>query len=239
MFLVTKPSWSLGVHPVRGEDFLPVFDETLQIAEDIREAGPVVFPVLGIHPAEITKLTERMSLAEAEELMKGGLDLAAQHVAEGKAVALKSGRPHYEVAPDIWDASNRVLAHAICLAADCGCALQIHAESGPCDDVLDMAHDAHMAQDRIVKHFAVPETSLVPSFIARQENLAQIIAGGRECMMESDYMDDNTRPGAVIGPKSVPRFTRRLLESEQVTSEQMWKVHRDTPSRVYGVSIEQ
>jgi len=172
MFLVTKPSWSLGVHPVRDDDFLPVFEETLQIAEDIREAGPVVFPVLGVHPAEITKLTERMSLVEAEELMKGGLDLAAQYVAEGKAVALKSGRPHYEVAPDIWDASNRVLAHAICLAADCECALQIHAESGPCDDVLDMARDANMAQDRIVKHFAVPETSLVPSFIARHENLA-------------------------------------------------------------------
>jgi TatD-related deoxyribonuclease len=101
-----------------------------------------------------------------------------------------------------------------------------------------MARDAHMAPDRIVKHFAVPETSLVPSFIARQENLAQIIAGGRKCMMESDYMDDNTRPGAVIGPKSVPRFTRRLLETEQVTSEQMWKVHHDTPSKVYGVSIE-
>ena len=238
MFLVTKPSWSLGVHPVRGEDFMPVFEETLKIAEDIREAGPVVFPVLGVHPAEITKLTERMSLAEAEELMKRGLDLAAKQVAEGQAVALKSGRPHYEVAPEIWAASNRVLAHAIILAAECGCALQIHAESGPCDDVLDMARSAHMPPDRIVKHFAVPETSLVPSFIARHEDLAQIIAGGRECMMESDFMDDNTRPGSVIGPKSVPRFTRRLLESDQVTTEQMWRVHRDTPSRVYGVSIE-
>ena len=238
LFLVTKPSWSLGVHPVRGGDFLPVFEETLQIAEDIRKAGPVVFPVFGVHPAEITKLSERMSLAEAEELMKSGLDLAAQYVAEGKAVALKSGRPHYEVTPEIWAASNRVLLHAISLAADCGCALQIHAESGPCDDVFDMARKAHMLPDRIVKHFAVPETSLVPSFIARHENLVEIVASGRECMMESDYMDDNTRPGSVIGPKSVPRFTRRFLETEQVTTEQMWKVHRDTPSRVYGVSIE-
>lgn len=238
LFLVTKPSWSLGVHPVRGKDFSPVFEETLQIAEEIRDAGPVVFPVFGVHPAEITKLTERMSLAEAEELMKSGLDLAAEHVAEGKAVALKSGRPHYEVTPEIWAASNRVLAHAICLATECGCALQIHAESGPCDDVLEMARDAHMPKDRIVKHFAVPETALIPSFIARHEGLGQIIAGGRECMMESDYMDDNTRPGSVIGPKSVPRFTRRLLETDQVTTEQMWKVHRDTPSRVYGVSIE-
>lgn len=238
MFLVTKPSWSLGVHPVQGGDFSQVFEETLQIATDIRQAGPVVFPVLGVHPAEISKLTERMTLAEAEELMKSGLNLAAHYVAEGQAVALKSGRPHYEVTPEVWAASNRVLAHALSLAADCGCALQIHAESGPCEDVLAMARAAHIPSDRIVKHFAVPETPLVPSFIAKHEDLARIITGGRECMMESDYMDDNTRPGAVIGPKSVPRFTRRLIEAEQVTAEQMWKVHRDTPSRVYGVSIE-
>src|SRR5512145_955164 len=72
LFLVSKPSWSLGVHPSCGADYARVFDETLRVADLVRGAGPVVFPVLGVHPAEISRLTERMSPAEAAGLMKSG-----------------------------------------------------------------------------------------------------------------------------------------------------------------------
>ena len=88
---------------------------------------------------------------------------------EGKAVALKSGRPHYEVSPEILAASNDVLAHALALAADCRCALQIHAESGPCADIAEMARQADMPVDRVVKHYGSPDTPLHPSLIAKHE----------------------------------------------------------------------
>jgi TatD-related deoxyribonuclease len=55
--------------------------------------------------------------------------------------------------------------------------------------------------------------------------------------MESDYMDENGSPGAVIGPKSVPRFTRRLLEKGLITTEDIYRIHTETPSKVYGVEI--
>ena len=55
-------------------------------------------------------------------------------------------------------------------------------------------------------------------------------------MMESDYMDENSRPGSVIGPKSVPRSPdgswRRGL-----TEEAAYRIHVATPSRTYGVEI--
>src|SRR5512139_3036656 len=63
IFLVSKPSWSLGIYPSRGADYASVFDETLRIADLIREIGITVFPVLGVHPAEISRLMERGSLA--------------------------------------------------------------------------------------------------------------------------------------------------------------------------------
>lgn len=90
----------------------------------VRETGLVVYPVLGIHPAEISRLAERMNLDEAAGVMMAGLDLAANHIEEGEAVALKSGRPHYEVAPEVLAASNAVLFHALELGAACGCAVQ-------------------------------------------------------------------------------------------------------------------
>jgi TatD-related deoxyribonuclease len=238
IFLVSKPSWSLDVHPSNGTDYARVFDETLRVAELIREIGLVVFPVLGVHPAEIGRLTERMSLADATALMKSGLDCAATYVHEGKAVALKSGRPHYEVSQEVLAASNEILSHALQLAAGCSCALQIHAETGPCADVAEMAAAAHMPVERVVKHYGSPDTPLHPSLIAKHEALPQLIREHRRFTMESDYMDENSRPGAVIGPKSVPRYTNKLVESGQMTVEDCFFIHAETIGRVYGVTVE-
>jgi len=136
LFLVSKPSSSFGIFPRTGKDYVPVFDQTLAVAESIRNIGITVFVVLGVHPAEITRLAGEGTIEQAASTMEEGLTVAAGYVREGKAVALKSGRPHYETTPDILDASNRVLSHAFSLAGDLGCAVQVHAESGPCSDML-------------------------------------------------------------------------------------------------------
>ncbi|HDR73242.1 MAG TPA: hydrolase TatD [Methanoculleus sp.] len=237
LFLVTKPSWSCGVEPSQAGDFREVFDRTIAIAEQVRTAGLCVFVVLGVHPAEITRLSARMELGGAAALMRGALDLAAGYVAEGRAVAIKSGRPHYPVDDAIWVASNGVLAHALALGAETGCAVQIHAESGPCADVAEMADAAGIGRGRVVKHFATPDTPLVPSLIAKHEAIPALAREMRAFTMESDYMDENRRPGAVIGPKSVPRFTRRLFEAGELDEDDVFRIHAETPSRVYGVDI--
>ena len=237
IFLVSKPSWSFGVTPGKGEDYLPVFEGTLAVARQVRDLGIVVFPVLGVHPAEITKLAEVVGLPRAEQVMIEGLDVAARFVARGEAVALKSGRPHYEVPAEVLDASNRVLRHALILAREHGCAVQLHAEGGPCADVVGMAKEAGLPIEKVVKHFATPDTPLVPSFIARHEAIPGLAAAGRPFTMESDFMDENSRPGSVIGPRSVPRFTRRLLETGEMTEEAARRIHVETPSRTYGVEI--
>lgn len=238
MFLVTKPSWSFGIEPSRGSDFAPVFDKTLRIADEIRDIGVGVGVILGVHPAEITRLGERMDLAAAAALMKDALDLAARYVQEGAAVGLKSGRPHYPVDAAVWSASNDVLSHALSLGKELGCAVQLHAESGPCADIAILAREIGIPLLKVVKHFATPDTLLMPSMIAKHEAIPEMARSGRIFTMESDYMDENTRPGAVLGPKSVPRFTRRLLESGALSIEDACRIHADAPSRIYGVEIE-
>jgi len=237
MFLVSLPSWTLGVHPSSGADYSRVFDETLRVAELVAGTGVVVFPVLGVHPAEITRFMERMPLPDAVATMQGGIDCAARYVREGRAVALKSGRPHYDVSPEILAASNEVLAHALDCAADCGCALQIHAETGPCSDIVDLARRAGVPVERVVKHYASPDTPLHPSLIAKHEGIPDLVQSGRPFTMESDYMDSNDRPGAVIGPKSVPRYTNLLLAAGKMTEEDCFRIHAETIQNVYGVTV--
>jgi TatD-related deoxyribonuclease len=237
IFLVSKPSWSLSMYPSSGADYTAVFDETLRVAGLIEEIGVIVYPVLGVHPAEVSRLSERMSLPEAADIMKAGIDCAADYVKEGKAVALKSGRPHYSVSPEVLTVSNDILIHALIRAAECRCALQIHAESGPCNDVAEMARVAGFPVEQVVKHYGSPDTPLHPSLIAKHEAIPQLTRTRRAFTMESDFMDENSRPGAVIGPKSVPRFTYQLLHDDLITEEDCYRIHAETVERVYGVRI--
>jgi len=237
IFLVSKPSWSLSVYPSCGADFMAVFDETLRVARLTEETGIVVYPVLGIHPAEISRLVERFTLPEAADIMKAGIDCAAEYIKEGKAVALKSGRPHYEVSPEILTASNDILTHALNCAAECRCALQIHAESGPCCDVAEMAGNVCFPPERVVKHYGSPDTPLHPSLIANHDAIPKMAYEKRTFTMESDFMDENSRPGAVIGPKSVPRYTYQLLRNGLITEDDCFRIHAETVGKVYGVRI--
>ena len=52
-------------------------------------------------------------------------------------------------------------------------------------------------------------------------------------MLETDYMDDPRRPGAVLGPKTVPKRTRQLLEAG-LDEEILYNTHVDLPERIYG-----
>jgi TatD-related deoxyribonuclease len=237
LFLVSKPSWSLGIYPSSGADYASVFDETIRIGHMISGLGIVVYPVIGIHPAEISHLSERLGLEAAVSVMKRGLELAARYVTDGGAYALKSGRPHYEVTPIILAASNDILEYALQLSKECSCALQIHAEGGPCHDIVEMVRRANISPSRVVKHYATPETQLLPSFIANHDAIPSLSREKRRFTMESDYMDENSRPGAVTGPKSVPRFTKQLLSKGLISEEDCHRIHAETVEMTYGVPI--
>ncbi|MDD1674952.1 MAG: TatD family hydrolase [Methanomicrobiales archaeon] len=238
MVLVTKPSWSHGILPRDGSDFAAVFDATIATAEQVRSLGLGVFVVLGVHPAEITRLSGLCGMEGAVAVMQDGLSTAARYIAEGKAIGLKSGRPHYKASPEIMEASQRVLTHAISLAADHRCALQIHAESGPCSDIAELARRNRVDPLRVIKHYAIPETPLMPSLLARHPAVPDLCRRKAPFLMESDFMDEDSRPGAVSGPKSVPRTTLHLLSEHAISEEDVWRVHAETVAKVYGVEVQ-
>ena len=51
--------------------------------------------------------------------------------------------------------------------------------------------------------------------------------------LETDYMDDPRRPGAVLGPKTVPKRTKQLLEAG-VEEDVLWTTHHELAMKVYG-----
>ena len=58
--------------------------------------------------------------------------------------------------------------------------------------------------------------------------------------METDYLDDPNRPGAVLGPKTVPKRTQQLVDDllkmrdRDEVEEVLMHVHSIWPGHLYG-----
>ena len=238
LLVVNKPSWHLGPLPESRDDFEHVFETTIDVAarasEELRGRA---WPVLGVHPGLISRLVGDRGFApgEAGELMRAGLDVAAEYASDGDAVALKSGRPHYEVSDAVWAASNEVIRHACERAAETGVALQLHTEATEdLTDVAEWAEDAGLPPERVVKHYASGELDgVTKSVMCEKDYLETAVEAGEPFLMETDFVDDADRPGAVMGPKTVPRRVRWLRE--QGHDDAIRVAHVETPEAVYGI----
>ncbi|WP_338729422.1 TatD family hydrolase [Haladaptatus sp. DJG-WS-42] len=239
LLVVNKPSWHLLDREVEGAaDFREVFELTVGAVEQATELlDGRAWAVLGVHPALISRLVgERdFSPAEARDLMQTGLDVAAEFVEDGRALALKSGRPHYEVSDAVWEASNDVMKHVFALGAAHDCAVQLHTEtSEDLSDVAEWAAARGLPRHKVVKHYSVGKLDgPTPSVLADTDRLETALDEDKPFLMETDFIDDPDRPGAVLGPKTVPRRVNWLLESGY--EEAVRVAHVETPKAVYDI----
>ncbi len=245
VFLVNLLCHHYEIRPKSGADFKEMFEKHLNL---VRKANKIVkaYAVLGVHPAEITVIGDKTGYEKAAEMMKEALEIAGKYVEEGEAVALKSGRPHYAVSKQVWQLSNEVLKHAFEVAKDAGCAIQLHTESYTREGMLEiakMADEVGLKREKVVKHFSPPfikefeEIGIFPSVLASNNNVLKAAENGDRFMVETDYIDDRKRPGAVLGPKTVPKRVKELVEKGY--EDVAYKICVENVKKVYGVEIEE
>lgn len=241
LIIVNKPSWWYGVEVTDPVDFEIGFASTLETVTRASELLPGrAWAVLGVHPAIVSRLIDRgFTIEAAGKLMEAGIHRAAEHVASGEALAIKSGRPHYEVEDAVWETSNSVIRAAFRYAAEADCAVQLHTESGSAfADIAEWARNASLEPGRVVKHYATgPLPALTPSIISHREHIAEIAEQDEPFMMETDFLDDPDRPGAVLGTKTVPRRVTMLAEAG--CQDSIERAHVDIPRMVYGIETRE
>ena len=233
----------------KGDDYSTAYEQTLHTAKLVREATKLtVFVAVGPYPVDLLGLDERLGLAAAVEAMKRGMDIAAELAAEKEVTAIgEIGRPHFPVASDLWAASNDVLRYGMAVAKDAGCAVVLHTED-PTPAIFEefggMADAVGLLRQKVVKHHSPPfvldtEThGVVPSVTAREDYVREALRKGGAFLMETDYIDDPRRPGAVLGPATVPRKTAKLLAQGVMTAEDADRIHHQLPERTYGITID-
>ena len=245
MIIPNKPTWTVN------EDctFQEAMEFVIKYVEEINNATNVkAFAVVGAHPAELSRrIKAGMDIENAELLMRDALKKAQMLVLEGKAVAIgEIGRPHYEVSVQELEAHNRLISYAMELAKDAKCPVQLHTESAGSEQFLEfakMADNVGIPRNKIIKHFSgafileEENHGLIPSLIATKDVVKEGLKKGTNFLMETDYLDDKTRPGAVLGPKTVPRRTRELLNQGLLTQENAYKIHVDNVEKIYNVDL--
>jgi TatD-related deoxyribonuclease len=93
-----------------------------------------------------------------------------------------------------------------------------------------------LPREQVVKHYSGgPVKGPVPSVISNRDELAAAAESGDPFLMETDFLDDPDRPGAVLGPKTVPRRVNWLLDEGY--EDAVYTAHVETPARVYGIDI--
>ena len=240
--LVTLPYKEVQIS--KGEDFARSYEITYGLAEGGRECTDLEINIaVGPYPVLIIPLAEAYGLERAEEMLMKGMDDAARDVAEGRAVAIgEIGRPHFPVSQEIWDASNRVLLHGMELARENDCPVIIHCESEADTDrsLAELADMAGLDRGLVVKHSSPPwvtdeEThGVMPSIPASKSNLKEALSKGTDrFMIETDYIDDPEKPGAIMSVNTVPKKVAAWVANGQVPEESIYRICRDIPDSLY------
>lgn len=223
------------------------FEQHLRDCDRVEAETPVrVVRALGPYPIEFVHDAKARGIQKAEESFKAGYDAAFELLAERKAVVMgEIGRPHFPVDAAIVDASNRLLEYGLGRARDAGVAAILHTEHATLEvfsSLVKIAGRAGFPLARLVKHYAPPAVlpeenlGLFPSCIASRGNITEAVAKGDGFLMETDYIDDLSRPDVVLPPHSVPKRTK-ALDQQGVGEEILLRIHQTHPERIYQVQI--
>jgi len=235
---------------IQEKSYRSCYRETLKMADEIRLKVDVeVFVTVGPYPVDYLKLSERFGRDVAIKIMKEGMDEAAVLYEGNKCIGIgEIGRPHFPVDDQAITDSNEILSYGMAKAKDVGCPVVLHTESTTpeqCKELMEMGKDVGLPADKIVKHFAPPlikhdeNFGLMPSVLASKKNIVTALMKGSRFLMETDYIDDPKRPGAVLGPKTVPKLTKKLLHAGIMDENQAFEIHVKNPQKTYDIDLEE
>ena len=252
--LVHKPNFS--DLPLSISDYQSAYDNTIEMAREIREKfGIQVLVILGPHPVSWEKQIHTIGLQESTSLHLQAVKLAIQYISLGEAVCLgEVGRPHYPVDSQIWDAANDLLLEIMKLAAEEKISIQLHVEDDgekTYSDLANLCDKAGLPRHLAIRHYAPANISsdfthgLSVTVSVGKGSISKIIESLPNCNsywgMETDFLDDKNRPGAVLGPKTIPKRTHQLTEklrqsgySVEQINEIIENIHFNWPQILYS-----
>lgn len=247
LFLATQNYTSTA--PTTIEGYQRQFEITEELGRRVREEAEVIaYLVVAPYPVDLVSAASELGVEKALDLHRRALDLAGEWVRERRAVALgEVGRPHFPVPLEVGRAVDEAFRHALDVARESGAVLVVH--SADLDDagfrsLSDEASRAGVPPGRIVKHYvrhrppANGTSGIVPSYLARRELVREAASDPAPWFLETDFLDDPARPGAVLDLATVPRRAAAIAAVSEAAAERLWVPFARSVEEVYGFTPE-
>ena len=266
LILVHKPNFSKLPEDI--DNVSTAYSETLSIANEVIASTNIqVQVILGPHPVVWSHQIELLGEKRATELHIQSVDLALRFFETGDCVGIgEIGRPHFPVSPEVWKSANSMLQDILKRCSKKNAPVQFHVEdkgSLTFQELSQICSKANYPKSIALRHFAPADvspsfTSKLPVTVSMGRGSVQKIASTIDVnllfkgthppvLMETDYLDDPKRPGAVLGPRTIAKRTNELGKLLQIPkdeggqgwkqeeiSEFLWKIHRVWPDMLYG-----
>lgn len=252
--LVHKPDFNNLPRSIK--EYQVAYNSTLEMAEIVRSKYDIgVNAILGPHPVAWEKQLKSLGIEQSTNLHIEAVELAIDHIKEKDAVCLgEVGRPHYPVDENTWRLANKLLLKVMKRAAADKISIQLHVENNGIEtysDLSKMCKISGLPKERAIRHFAPSDlrfsfTHGISSTInVGKGSIAKIIEtiskSDSYWGMETDYLDDPVRPGAVLGPRTVPKRTQELTRelwksdySDNEINKILQDIHINWPNKLYS-----
>ena len=266
IILVHKPNFECL--PTDIDAIREAYMDTLAMADEVRDViGIKVQVILGPHPVTWVHQIPSMGIEAATTLHLDSVDVALDYFESGVCVAVgEVGRPHFPVENEIWNAANQMLREVLHRCSKRSCPVQLHVEDRgdiTFSEIEKIRQSVGLPVNLTLRHYA--PSNITESF---RSGLPVTVSMGKESvqgivlsliedglivqdmtpfLMETDYLDDPRRPGAVLGPKTLPKRTNELGRYLQMSisegglgwnraqvADLLWTLHRVWPDTLYG-----
>jgi TatD-related deoxyribonuclease len=227
------------------EDYRAQFESIEDLGHRIQSETPVTISlVVAPYPVDLLGMADSLGLPKATDVQLQALDLAGAWVRDHRAAALgEVGWPHFPVAEDRSAAAQTIFMHALEVAHDVGCPAIVHCEDLTADGYRalgDAARTAGLTAERVVKHYArtyvtpSARSGITPSFLATKEGVAAALDDPGPWFLETDFLDDPRRPGAVLDIATVPRRAATIAREQPERVERLRIPFVESVRRLYG-----
>ncbi len=266
LILVHKPNFLKLPEDIA--DVSNAYLDTISIADEVRASTNIqVQVILGPHPVVWSHQIESLGEKRATELHIQSVDLALEYFESGDCVGIgEIGRPHFPVSSEVWISANSMLEDILKRCSKKNAPVQFHVENKGTSTYQELSRicsQANYPKSIALRHYAPADVS--PSYTSEHPVTVSMGRGSVEkivstidvkllfngdhppVLMETDYLDDPNRPGAVLGPRTIAKRTNELGKLLQIPEDEggkgwkneeiskfLWKIHHVWPDMLYG-----
>lgn len=230
--------------------FIEQYNSIIRIADMVKkETNLKVLISIGPYPVDLIKAMELLGNENAKYLFMKAIDIAIKYIEDGKANAIgEIGRPHFPVSKEIWNTSNEIILYAMEEVKSKKIPIILHTESADekvFSDLAGIADRAGIDKNFVIKHFSPPlileeeNHGIFPSVISSRENVRASIKKGFRFFLETDFLDDPERKGAVMDITTVPKRFKMLEQESRELLENYSSELKKNILRLYGLELKE